>query len=275
MLSDPDREKVVAPVVRLKDVDKLTSPSAVLVSQDEMENFFNSVLNDHHFAKKVAGVLVEFGTEVPTTERGFSPVEKFPQVKFAPYKNVDYIWNSAVSHEMHEIYREVKYMGFYLGSRRFLAEVDMHLDVVHGLNRTLIELGSSAANKTFDAFQYAHESLGSNIKISMANKSNPGIPPSSLMSFLRKDSSISRIVLEDFNTAFTNKFYHSRFYDLCEVCIRSKRREEHIVVSTTRYIPAYSTRLKFEYGVWHVLPPDASDVMVGHGRPSMDRASGM
>ncbi|KAF9602060.1 hypothetical protein IFM89_024827 [Coptis chinensis] len=113
-------------------------------------------------------------------------------------------------------YREVKYMGFYLGSRRFLAEVDMHLDVVHGLNRTLIELvmevgsigkafdrglkslldpcregGSSAANKTFDAFQYAHESLGSNIKISMANKSNPGIPPSSLMSFLRKVCSLN------------------------------------------------------------------------------------
>ncbi|KAF9608755.1 hypothetical protein IFM89_010887, partial [Coptis chinensis] len=63
----------------------------------EMENFFNSVLNDHHFAKKVAGVLVESGTEVPTTERGFSPVEKFPQVKFAPYKNVDYIWNPADS----------------------------------------------------------------------------------------------------------------------------------------------------------------------------------
>ncbi|KAF9620989.1 hypothetical protein IFM89_015811, partial [Coptis chinensis] len=48
--------------------------------------------------------------------------------------------------------------------------------------------GSSPVNKTFDAFQYAHESLGSNIKISMASKSNPGIPPSSLMSFLRKIS---------------------------------------------------------------------------------------
>ncbi|KAF9613118.1 hypothetical protein IFM89_005597 [Coptis chinensis] len=112
-------------------------------------------------------------------------------------------------------YREVKYMGFYLGSRRFLAEVDKHSDVVHGLNMTLIELvmevgsigkafdrgikslfvhaagGSSAANKTFDAFQYAHESLGSNIKISMASKSNPGIPPSSLMSFLRKVGSLN------------------------------------------------------------------------------------
>ncbi|KAF9625241.1 hypothetical protein IFM89_020827, partial [Coptis chinensis] len=592
--ANPGREKVVAPVVRLKDVDKLTSPSAVLVSQDEMEDFFSSVLNDHHFAKKVAGVLVESGTEVPTAERGFSPVEKFPQVKFAPYKNVDYIWNPAGSNIMwnkydfpvfllsqdstvtlqeiagkneknkraysvdvtefdlvmqttkagthdsesclrqqsclplggysvlsslppisitsgqpkpillvvasmdsasffrdkspgadsplsgmisllaavdalshidgvNELKKQLVFLVFtgeawgYLGSRRFLAEVDMHSDVVHGLNSTLIELvffyfcdetasgatlaskslestiisweghaklpvdcgirewivyivmevgsigkafdrglkslfvhaagGSSAANKTFDAFQHAHESLGSNIKISMASKSNPGIPPSSLMSFLRKDSSISGIVLEDFDTAFTNKFYHSRFDDLsninssaivtaaslvartlyilasdgkeannktldsisvnsslveelvgclltcepglscgmvkdyigptsncpnhyvgvlvgepstaplldyvsdisrfvwnflaertslpsenasiacstcskAEVCIRSEKKgKSTCVVSTTRYIPAYSTRLKFESGVWHVLPPDASDVM--------------
>ncbi|KAF5199922.1 Nicastrin, partial [Thalictrum thalictroides] len=27
------------------------------------------------------------------------------------------------------------------------------------------------------------------------------------------------------------------------------------------YIPAYSTRLKFESGVWSVLPPNPSDVM--------------
>ncbi|KAF9611862.1 hypothetical protein IFM89_036506 [Coptis chinensis] len=47
-----------------------------------------------------SGVLVESGTEVPTAERGFSPVEKFPQVKFAPYKNVDYIWNPAGSNIM-------------------------------------------------------------------------------------------------------------------------------------------------------------------------------
>ncbi|KAF9622991.1 hypothetical protein IFM89_035706 [Coptis chinensis] len=57
-----------------------------------------------------------------------------------------------------------------------------------------------------------------------------------------------------------------------EVCIRSEKKgKSTCVVSTTRCIPAYSTRLKFEYGVWHVLPPDASDVMAGHGRPSMDR----
>ncbi|KAF9587995.1 hypothetical protein IFM89_006874 [Coptis chinensis] len=251
------------------------------VSQDEMENFFNSVLNDHHFVKKVAGVLVESELKSQLEKRGFSPVEKFPQVKFAPYKNVDYIWNSADSNRAGVI---------------------------------------CIKNKTFDAFQAAHESLGSNIKILMANKSNSGIPPSSLMSFLRKDSSISGIVLEDFNTAFTNKFYHSRFYDLsninssaivtaascglvkdyigptsncpnnyvgvlvgepsthhyltikAEVCIRSEKKgKSTCVVSTTRYIPAYSTRLKFEYGVWHVLPPDASNVMAKHGRPSMDR----
>lgn len=28
-----------------------------------------------------------------------------------------------------------------------------------------------------------------------------------------------------------------------------------------RYIPAYSTRLKFESGIWHVLPSNSSDPM--------------
>lgn len=29
---------------------------------------------------------------------GFSPVENFPQAEFAPYKEVDYDWNPAVSY---------------------------------------------------------------------------------------------------------------------------------------------------------------------------------
>jgi len=46
---------------------------------------------------------------------------------------------------------------------------------------------SSASNQTVAALKRAQESLLSgNIKIASASSSNPGIPPSSLMSFLDK-----------------------------------------------------------------------------------------
>lgn len=547
--ANPGREKVVAPVVRLKNVDQLAESYTVLISEDEIQNFFDSVSKDQILAKKVAGVLIESSTEPPRGEGGFSPVEKFPQAKFAPYKNMNYEWNppgsnilwrkynfpvfllskdstsvlreiaaknekgrntytvgvaefdlvmqttkvgthdskscleqqsclplggysvlsslppldtiiekpkpiiltvasmdsasffrdkspgadsplsgmisllaavEALSHAdgVNELNKQLVFLVFtgeawgYLGSRRFLAELDMNSDVVHGLNSTLIEQvievgstgkafnrglnsffihaarGSSASNKTFDALQSAQESLGSSTKISMASKSNPGIPPSSLMSFLRKNSSVSGLVLEDFDTSFRNKFYHSHWDDISninssavataaslvartlyilgsgdkasnkkaldainvnsslveeligclltcepglscglvkdyiaptqncpnhytgvlvggpsfkpyfdyvsdlsrfvwnflaektstptenansscsqacskgEVCIRSEKKETATcVVSTTRYIPAYSTRLKYESGLWSVLPPNASDTM--------------
>ncbi|KAM5558159.1 nicastrin [Rosa sericea] len=302
----------------------------------------------------------------------------------------------------------------YLGSRRFLLELDLQSDAVSGLNYSLIErvveIGSigkvlnqeaknffvhtagtsSATNETLDALRIAQDSVKSDhIVVLSANASNPGIPPSSLMAFLGKDSLTSGVVLEDFDTVFTNKFYHSHLDDLsninssaivaaaslvartlyilasgnkntsssaltsinvnvslveelmgclldcepglsCElvknyitpantcpsnyvgvivdepsstpyigyvsdisrfvwnflaektsiskenatsvcskdcsndgrVCIRAETDGKGVcVVSTTRYVPAYSTRLKFESGSWTVLPPNNSDPM--------------
>ncbi|XP_016652278.1 PREDICTED: nicastrin-like [Prunus mume] len=99
----------------------------------------------------------------------------------------------------------------YLGSRRFLLELDLQSDAVSGLNYSLIEkvveIGSvgkglnqgvknffvhttgvsSATNETLDALKRAQDSVKSeSFTISSANASNPGIPPSSLMTFLRK-----------------------------------------------------------------------------------------
>ncbi|KAF1891248.1 hypothetical protein Lal_00001390 [Lupinus albus] len=113
----------------------------------------------------------------------------------------------------------------YLGSRRFLLELDMHSDAVHGLDNslfeTVIEIGSvgkgfsqgannffahtkgdsSATNQTKAALKHAQESLRSeNIKITPASASNPGIPPSSLMVFSKKNPAISGVVLEDFDS---------------------------------------------------------------------------
>ncbi|KAF5191239.1 Nicastrin [Thalictrum thalictroides] len=396
--ANPGREKVVAPVVRLKDVNKFARPAAVLVSQGELQNFFIRVLNDHDFRSKVAGVLVESKSDVSTVERGFSPVEKFPQAKFAPYKNNNYEWNptgsnimwnkynfpvfllsqdstltlqqiaskngknkkaftvdvaefdlvmqttkagthdsesclkqqsclplggysvlsslppindiseqpksillvvasmdsasffrdnspgadspmsgmisllaavDALSHidAVNEFNKQLVFLVLtgeawgYLGSRRFLAELDMGSDVVHGLNRTLIELvmevgsvgkafdlgvnslfthasgGSSVSDKLMSAFQDALESLGSSIKVTRASKSNPGIPPSSLMTFLRKNSSLSGLVLEDFDTAFTNEFYNSHLDDLSNINSSAIARAASLV-SRTLYILA-------------------------------------
>ncbi|XP_055828561.1 nicastrin isoform X2 [Solanum dulcamara] len=129
----------------------------------------------------------------------------------------------------------------YLGSRRFLLEFDQHSDAVSGLDLALIEMvleiGSvgkgftqddktffahstreSATNGTISALKDALGSLKTqSIKISRASKSNPGLPPSSLMSFLKKNPETSGVVLEDFDAAFTNKFYHSHLDDLSNI----------------------------------------------------------
>uniref|UniRef100_A0A453PIN3 Nicastrin n=1 Tax=Aegilops tauschii subsp. strangulata TaxID=200361 RepID=A0A453PIN3_AEGTS len=47
-----------------------------------------------------------------------------------------------------------------------------------------------------------------------------------------------------------------------EVCVGGEvEGGGRCVVSTTRYVPAYSTRLKFEDNAWHVLPANSSDPM--------------
>ncbi|XP_071696314.1 nicastrin isoform X2 [Rutidosis leptorrhynchoides] len=130
----------------------------------------------------------------------------------------------------------------YLGSRRFLLELSQHTDAVKGINHTLIEavieVGSvgkgydqgvktfyahttgvsSATNKTLNALKKARDSLGTeNIKYSAASESNPGIPPSSFMSFATQNPHTAGFVLEDFDSVFTNKFYHSHLDDLSNI----------------------------------------------------------
>ncbi|PAN08097.1 hypothetical protein PAHAL_1G387100 [Panicum hallii] len=122
----------------------------------------------------------------------------------------------------------------YLGSRKFLQELDKGADSVNGINSLMIdqvlEIGSvgkavieeypsfyvhaagnsSASKQILDALQRASKSLGSdNVKVKQAASSNPGVPPSSLMSFVRKNMSTSGVVLEDFDSHFSNRFYHS------------------------------------------------------------------
>ncbi|KAJ3699369.1 hypothetical protein LUZ61_003074 [Rhynchospora tenuis] len=130
----------------------------------------------------------------------------------------------------------------YLGSRKFLQELDLGSDSVQGLSSSMIEqiveigsvgqnLGkggtlfyahaggqSSGTEGILKALEDASESLGSdNVKVTKASRMNPGIPPSSLMTFLRKNTSASGVVLGDFDSAFSNKFYHSHLDDASNI----------------------------------------------------------
>ncbi|QHO59145.1 Nicastrin [Arachis hypogaea] len=301
-----------------------------------------------------------------------------------------------------------------LSKQEILVELEINSDAVHGLTHssieTVVELGSvgkgynegvknffahkeggsAATDMTMTALKRAQESLLSeNIKVASASASNPGIPPSSLMTFSKENSAISGVVLEDFDSVFVNKFYHSHLDDLSnvnssavvaaaslvartlyilasdskdvedsvlasinvnvslvkqlmgcllacdpglscelvnkyisptstcpshyvgvivdepsstpypgyindvprfvwnfladitsiprehinssgcqqgcirdEVCIKAETDGKGVcILSTTRYVPAYSTRLKYESGVWNVLPSNSSDIM--------------
>ncbi|KAK3155217.1 hypothetical protein QOZ80_2BG0200390 [Eleusine coracana subsp. coracana] len=150
----------------------------------------------------------------------------------------------------------------YLGSRKFLQELDEGADSVSGISSLMIdhvlEIGSvgkgiieeypsfyahaagnsSGSKKILDALQSASDSLGSdNVKVKHAASSNPGVPPSSLMSFIRKNSSISGIVLEDFDSHFSNKFYHS-YLDSSENINSSSIAAAAALVARSLYILA-------------------------------------
>ncbi|CAM0944289.1 unnamed protein product [Alopecurus aequalis] len=121
-----------------------------------------------------------------------------------------------------------------LGADSPISELDEGADSVNGINSSMIEQvleigsvgkgisqdhplfyahaakNSSISKKMLDALQSGSDSLGSdNVKVKVAATSNPGVPPSSLMSFMRKNTSTSGVVLEDFDSQFSNRFYHS------------------------------------------------------------------
>lgn len=370
--SNPGSEKVIAPIVRLrKGSDRLVQPSTILLSLDQMSDFFLRVSNDPELHQKVAGVLVE-SNGVNNDLQELSPDRKFPQDDFAPYSNHSHDWNPAGSgimwnkynfpvfllseestntlqkiseknektgngykanvaefdlvmqttkaqthdsasclkeqsclplgghsvwtslpplkngstehpkplilaiasqdsasffrdrslgsdspisglialltavdalshiHGLSKLKKQLVFAVFngeawgYLGSRKFLQELDEGAASVNGISSLMIdqvlEIGSvgkaileeypsfyvhaegnpSASKEILDALQSASKSLGSdNVKVKQAASSNPGVPPSSLMSFIRKNTSTSGVVLEDFDSHFSNRFYHS------------------------------------------------------------------
>eukprot|EP00877_Chromochloris_zofingiensis_P006849 jgi/Chrzof1/2417/Cz11g14180.t1 len=128
----------------------------------------------------------------------------------------------------------------YLGSRRFLWELARGSETVQGLQLSMIEeiieigpvgraLQPDSSTQLYLHYQWDTATFGdasqlvmglknaaadvASVKatVSDASASNPGIPPSSLMSFLRVNASIQGVILNEFDQAYTNPYYGSRF----------------------------------------------------------------
>lgn len=135
----------------------------------------------------------------------------------------------------------------YMGSRRLLYEAATGSNATAGLDLSLIEQvvevgqvgtlqrptpSSGAVSQQQQLFVHSQkggsfgdastivsalsaaaqqEAATAQVTVTEATASNPGIPPSSLMSFLRVKPSIRGVVLTEFDSAFINPFYASRF----------------------------------------------------------------
>ncbi|KAF8060585.1 zinc finger CCCH domain-containing protein 40 [Scenedesmus sp. PABB004] len=132
----------------------------------------------------------------------------------------------------------------YMGSRRLLWEASQGSNATAGLDLALVEqvievgqVGRLAASPAADgggARLFAHAQRGpawgnasavvaalqaaagceaavAQVKVRGASPANPGIPPSSLMSFLRAKPAIEGVVLAEFDEGFVNPFFSSRF----------------------------------------------------------------
>eukprot|EP00879_Flechtneria_rotunda_P021871 GHRR01023066.1.p1 GENE.GHRR01023066.1~~GHRR01023066.1.p1 ORF type:complete len:604 (+),score=189.04 GHRR01023066.1:381-2192(+) len=129
----------------------------------------------------------------------------------------------------------------YMGSRRLLYEASLGSNSTAGVDMSLIEqvievgqVGRLSGPPDRLSKLHAHSQKGAGfgntismiaaltaaaaeeasvaqVDVQAAHASNPGIPPSSLMSFLRINPSIQGLVLTEFDQAFTNPYYASRF----------------------------------------------------------------
>ncbi|GFR49894.1 hypothetical protein Agub_g11998 [Astrephomene gubernaculifera] len=127
----------------------------------------------------------------------------------------------------------------FMGSKRLLYEMSLNSSYVQGLRLDLIDqvlevgqvgsafddarnrssffvhsqrtAGFGNASALLAAAQTAATLEAPQVSVQSASAANPGIPPSSLMSFLRVKPSIAGAVLSDFDSAFTNPYYQSDF----------------------------------------------------------------
>ena len=66
------------------------------------------------------------------------------------------------------------------------------------------------------------------VRVQKASAANPGIPPSSLMTFLRANQSIAGVVLADFNSGFHNPYFQSHWDGPAEIRAQSIAAAAHV-----------------------------------------------
>lgn len=148
----------------------------------------------------------------------------------------------------------------YLGSRRFLKELQEGSSSTKGLNISLLhqvlEIGSvgrSLRDEKVTLFAHSDKQLplsaeseeilstlqkvAQNVEnltteVRAASDVTPGIPPSSFMSFLHQNSSIPGVVLEEFDSSFINPYFQSLYDTVDEIDPRSIASVAEIVAKT-------------------------------------------
>ncbi|KAG2450035.1 hypothetical protein HYH02_000139 [Chlamydomonas schloesseri] len=137
----------------------------------------------------------------------------------------------------------------YMGSKRLLYEMQLNSTFVRGLQLDLIDqvidvnqVGSAFNASTNTSRFYLHTQAtggygdaselvgaataaatadGPLVQAAAASPSNPGIPPSPLMSFLRVKPGVAGMVLADFDAAFTSPYYQSEYDDGFNITVQA------------------------------------------------------
>jgi len=96
------------------------------------------------------------------------------------------------------------------------------------------------ASSLIAALQHAAKALPQSVqaKVQAASDSNPGVPPSSLFAWLKAKPSVAGVVLSDFDSAFRNPFYQSRFDDNNTTDVSSIAAAAAVVASTLHALAA-------------------------------------
>ncbi|PNW82792.1 hypothetical protein CHLRE_06g294400v5 [Chlamydomonas reinhardtii] len=137
----------------------------------------------------------------------------------------------------------------YMGSKRLLYEMQLNSTFVRGLSLDLIDqvidvnqVGAAFNASTNTSSFYLHTQLAGGfgdasklvgaaqsaataeeplVQAAAASPSNPGIPPSPLMSFLRVKPGTAGMVLADFDSRFNSPYYQSEYDDGFNITVQA------------------------------------------------------
>jgi len=100
----------------------------------------------------------------------------------------------------------LEFQNINISNIKYLLEVSQ---VANAVDQLYIHTEHSQSDDNPLVQQLLASSTISNISVSMASNSTPGVPPGSTMTFL-KQANITHAVLAEHDATYTNKYYHSR-----------------------------------------------------------------